>query len=51
MSKGYIFIGVLVFSGVGYYLFHKIKRENFKKKCLDGGGALVGQWQCNNLTK
>jgi|GEM_PF-5519951 len=49
MGKGgYIFVGVLVASGVGYYLYHKINRDKFKKNCLEGGGSLIGQWQCDN---
>ena len=48
MSKrGYVTIGVLTASVIAVYLFYRIKRDRFKKKCLDEGGALRGDWECN----
>ena len=46
IKSGKIAFGILVSVGVGYYLFHKIDRENFKNKCIRQGGTLIGQWEC-----
>ncbi len=46
IKSGKIAFGILVSVGVGYFLFHKIDRENFKNKCIRQGGTLIGQWEC-----
>ena len=46
-KKGFITIGVILSVGVGVYFYYRIKRDKFKKKCIEQGGTLRGDWECN----
>ena len=46
-KKGYITLGVILSVSIGVYFYYRVKRDKFKKDCLNQGGSLKGDWECN----